>query len=202
MSLWKEVFPSIGNSATSTTAPLSNTVDVVDLRREFDSLVLGTYGETPIGRPFILRRMRRDSGNNLVSCSCVSEVTREPDRDYPCPFCLGSGTLWDEELITAYKVVASAPGGSNSASNYQKMPVGAMYSPAVRFFLSSTVVPTRDDRIVELELDAEGDIITPYNRIAIFELYLVRAMRADSGKIEYWICSGQTMGPKTQGFVG
>lgn len=201
MSDWKEVYPASATVTTPTTAPLPNVVDIVDLRREFDNLVLGYQGETPIGRPFILRRMRRDSSDNLIPCSCVHDLTQEPDRDFPCPYCQGSGNLWDEELITAYKVVASAPGGNNASSNFPKSEPGTMYLPAARFFVSYSVSPKRDDRIVEIELDDDGDAVTPYNRIAVFELMLVKAMRADNGKIEFWSCSGQTMGPKTQGSV-
>lgn len=201
MSDWKEIYPASATLTTPTTAPLPNVVDVVDLRREFDNLVLGYQGETPIGRPFILRRMRRDSSDNLIACSCVHNLTREPDRDFPCPYCHGSGWLFDEELVTAYMVVASAPGGSNAAANFPKTPPGTMYVPAARFFLSYEVNPKKDDRIVQIELDSNGDPVTPYNRIIVYEFMLVRAMRADNAKIEFWACSGQTMGPETQGSV-
>lgn len=145
--------------------------------------------------------MRRDSSDNLIACSCVHGLTKEPDRDFPCPYCYGSGWLFDEELVTAYMVVASAPGGSNAASNFPKMASGTMYVPAARFFLSYDVNPKKDDRIVEIELDSAGDPVTPYNRIAVYEFMLVRAMRADNAKIEFWACSSQKMGPETQGSV-
>lgn len=174
----------------------------LDLRTEFDNIVLGFMGETPIGRPFILRRMRRDSNDNLVPCTCVHDLTREPDRDRPCPYCLGAGNLWDEELISAYKVVAAAPGGSNAAANYQKMESGATYAPAARFFIPWNVAPRMADRIVEIELDSGGNAVTPYNRVAIYEFMLVRAMRGQNAKIEFWACNGQRMGPATQGYVG
>ncbi len=201
MSNWKEVYPGSSTVAVSTIAPLPNIVDVVDLRREFDNLILGYQGETPISRPFILRRMRRDSSDNLVPCSCVSTLTDEPDRDFPCPYCGGNGNLWDEELIRAYKVVAAAPGGSNAASNFPKTEAGSFYVPAARFFVSYSINPKKDDRIIEIELDADGNAIVPYNRVFVFEFMLVKAMRGDNGKIEFWSCSGQTMGPATQGLV-
>jgi hypothetical protein len=202
MSSWKELYPASSSVASSVVTPLPNAVDVVDLRSEFDNLVLGYQGETPIGRPFLFRRMQRDSSDNLVPCICLHDITQEPSRDFPCLYCYGSGYLWDEELVTAYKVVASAPGGSNAAINFPKSEPGTMYLPAARFFLSYSVVPKKDDRIVEIELDSEGDPILPYNRIAVFEFMLVKAMRADNGKIEFWSCSAQTMGPDTLGAVG
>jgi hypothetical protein len=199
MSDWEDLFPS--SVATSVTEPIPNIVDVVDLRREFDNLVLGSHGETPIGRTFILRRMRRDSEDNLVPCICLDDFTKEPDRDSICPFCIGSGYLFDEELVTAYMVVSAAPSGSNAAANFPKMKPGTMYVPSARFFLSYDVNPRREDRIVELELDSEGNPVTPYNRVAIYEFMLIRALRADDGRIEYWTCTCQKMGPTTQGLV-
>jgi len=201
MSDWSDLFP-LNYSRDNSLDPFPNIVDLVDLRREFNNLVLGSNGETPIGKPYILRRMRRDSEGSLVPCICVHPLTKEADRDYPCSICLGSGNLWDEELIHLYEVVASAPGGSNSSDNFHKMNVGTASLPASRFFLPYNLHPKRDDRLVELELDLDGNPTIPYIRIAIYELMLVRAMRSDSGKVDFWVCSGQKMGPSTKGYVG
>jgi hypothetical protein len=135
---------------------------------------------------------------NIVSSV---DLRTEFDNLIPCPYCLGNGFLWDEELIYAYKVVAAAPGGSNAAANFPKTEPGTMYLPAARFFLSYDANPKKDDRIVEIELDVNGDPVTPYNRIAVYEFMLVRAMRADNARIEFWACSGQKMGPETLGSV-
>jgi hypothetical protein len=202
MSDWNELFPASTSVSISDTAPIPNIVDVIDLRQEFNNLVLGYQGEIPIGRPFILRRMRRDSDDDLIPCVCLDVLTKEPSRDYYCSFCAGSGYLWDEELIYAYKTVSASPGGSNAAVNFSKTEAGTIYIPAARFFVSYDVAPRRPDRIVEIELDEDGSAVIPYNRTAIFELMLVRDMRSDNSKIDYWICNGQQMGPKTQGAVG
>jgi len=116
--------------------------------------------------------------------------------------CLGNGNLWDEELILLYEVVAAAPGGSNSADNFHKMNIGTASLPASRFFLPYNLNPKREDRLVELELDVDGSPTIPYIRIAVYELMLVRAMRSDAGKIDFWVCSGQKMGPSTKGHIG
>ena len=146
--------------------------------------------------------MRRDDSDDKVPCSCVSDLTLEPDRDYPCSFCSGRVFLWDEELVLAYKVVAAAPGGSNAAANFPKAPPGTLYLPSARFFLAYSINPRKDDRLVEIELDSEGDPVTPYNRTAVYEFMLVRAMRSGNARIEFWVCNGQVMGPETQGLVG
>lgn len=202
MADWMNMFPSSTDVETSTTAPITRSINDLDIRNEFDSLVLGQAGETPIGQTFIFRRMRRDDDGEMTRCVCVDTVTLEPDRDFPCPYCYGTGFLFDEELITGYKVIAAAPGGSNAAANLPKTEVGHMYVPAIRFFLSYDAGPTRNDRIIEVEMDAAGDAVQPYSRLAIYEFQLVRAMRGDNGKIEFWVCSGQRLGPETLGAVG
>ncbi len=201
MSDWLDLYPAVTSLTATTTSPYQSSVSGIDLRQEFEDLIYGRAGQDPIGQTFIFRRMRRDSDGELVPCICVSDITYEPDRDFPCPYCGGNGYLWDEELVTGYKTVAAAPGGSNAASNLPKTIVGLMEVPAVRFFLSYDVEPTREDRIVQVELDLAGDPTIPYVRIAYHELMLVRAMRGKDAEVAYWICSGQKMGPETQGAV-
>lgn len=199
MSNWKDIFPV--DIVASSTAPITTTTVDIDLRNEFASLLLGYNGGAKIAQPFILRRMRREDGE-LVPCSCVSETTKEPDRDYVCTNCLGRGFLWDEELIYGYRVVAASPGGSNAEVNSPALPVGRAYIPSMHFYFQYDASLTRDDRIVEIELDEEGVAVTPYNRIGTYEIMLVRAMRGTNGRIEFWVVNGQKMGPETYGAVG
>jgi hypothetical protein len=198
---WTNLFPSTTVISASPIAPVETATSTVDLRHEFDNLVLGGVGEPPIGQTFILRRMRRDSSGDMQPCFCVDDISHEPDRDFPCRTCFGSGWLWDEELVTGYKMVASPPAGSNASSNFQKIEAGTTYLPSIKFFLPYDTDLTRDDRILELELDVDGDPVEPYNRIAVYEVMLVRAMRSNYGKIAFWVCNTQKMGPPTQGSI-
>lgn len=198
---WENLYPDAVDLSSSPVAPITSSVDSVNLRTEFNSLLYGNNGEVPIGQPYLLRRMRRDSSDDLIPCICLDELTKEPDRDHFCPYCFGRGYLWDEILTTSYKVVAASPGGSNAEVNFQPTPFGSIYFPSGRFYFPSTLKVAREDRIVELELDSAGDAVLPYNRIAVYELMLVRAMRGDSGKIEFVVANGQMMGPETQGQV-
>jgi len=199
---WDNLYPSQRNTSTLSTLESGTGGNNINLRTEFLNLIYGRGGDDPIGQPFILRRMRRDSAGELVPCICVDEVTREPDRDFPCTFCLGAGNLWDEEIITGYKTIAASPGGSNSAANYPKHLGGTIELPASRFFLPHDVEPTRPDRIVLIQLDLDGNPVQPMVRTDIYELFLVRALREENAEVAYWICSGQKMGPDTHGYVG
>jgi hypothetical protein len=123
--------------------------------------------------------------------------------DFPCPYCHCRGYLFDEELLVGYKVVASSPTSSGAVANLPKAERGKSYLPSIRFFFSYDVVPTIDDRILEVDLDSGGSLVLPVKRIASYEILLVRAMRGNgAGKVEFWACSAQRLGPATLGEVG
>jgi hypothetical protein len=171
----------------------------VSLRTEFDSLLLGQSGETPIGQATILRRVRRNADDTPLQCACRDAVSMEPAVDYGCVYCLGVGYLFDEELVTSYKVVVTSLGESSVGSSLKKSVEGESYLPAARFYLQSSVMPYRYDQIVEVELGEDGSPVLPYNRTASYEIVLVRDMRGDYGRIEYWVCTAQRVGPRTVG---
>lgn len=201
MTSWRALYPTGVTESLTAPVPATSTIDIISLRTEFNSLLQGSSGEVPIGQTFILRRMRRNSDGALVQCICMDETYKEPDIDFPCSQCGGRGYLWDEELISGYKQVAAATSGSNAQVNMNKSTIGSLYVPAIKFYFKSDCAINKDDLIVEVDLDEEGIVITPYSRTAYYEVNLVRAMRADNGRIEFWVCDTQRIAPKTKGFL-
>lgn len=195
------LFPS--GVASSRTTPVAADAGEIDLREEFDSIINGGNGEIPKGTWFILRKMRRDSDGVITICPvCTEDGTKEPTRDYPCPYCLGSGYLWDEEWVKGYKVTITAPAGATAKANLVKHDIGEIYMPGARFWLPWDTVVTRRDRLTEVELDKEGNIIQPLNRLNNYEIELLRDLRGDYGRVEFIVCHCQILGPETQGYVG
>jgi hypothetical protein len=130
----------------------------------------------------------------------LDETYHEPDIDFPCSSCQGAGYLWDEEIIYGYRQVAAATSGSNAAVNFDKSEVGSLYVPATKFYFLYDANLKREDIIVDIELDVDGAPVLPYNRIGFQEVNLVRSMRSDNGRIEFWVCDTQRTGPKTHGY--
>jgi len=184
MSDRRDLFP---GSSVSSTSPNPTDGGEISLRDEMSSILRGTGGDVPKGQKFILRRMRTDDDGNFYTCTCVDETTLESDLDYPCPFCLGTGLLWDEELVTGYKVSLSAAAASK-ATDLIKAQYGVMELPAKVFYFEYDVNPHIKDVIVELQLDLEGDLTIPYIREAEYETNLLRPLRGDRGRVEYWAC--------------
>jgi hypothetical protein len=145
----------------------------------------GSATEIPKARKAVLRRMRRNSDGSLIIAPSVDELTHEPDMDTYDPFSMGERYLWDEELIDVRKVtVRSTEAGL--ADRDQFLAPGILNTQTVLFFCEYHVEPTYYDRIVELALDRDGDLITPYRRRRIYRAQSVVDYRSDTGRIEFW----------------
>lgn len=156
----------------------------VDLRSEFQQLMEGSSGEIPKQQSFILRRMRRDSDEELMACDCVDSLTKEPDKENVCVFCHGEGYYFDEVWVKGYTMFIGPKGGhSNRRTN---MAPGLISSYDKVFYLPYNTIITYDDKIVELKLDSNGKPIVPYRRKMIFRPETIMEMRADNGRIEYF----------------
>lgn len=196
MSSFKNLYP--GGTTATTTGPVPADLGTISLRDEMISLLTGTDGEIPKGQTFILRRMRRDDDGNLTECACVDTFTQEASLDFRCSYCYGHKYLFDEELVTGYKTNVSSV-SSSRAFDLAKTEFGALELPAMVFFFDYSVEPTLNDKIVLIELDLEGDPIIPYNRTFLYEINLLRDLRSDRGRVEFWACYCANESIKTKG---
>ena len=155
-----------------------------DLRKELGNTLDGHYPEVAKARQALLRKMRLDANGKLTKCGCVDSVTKEPDKDFFCPICHGEGYLWDETYIKVYKVLLKSDVG-NVYREVMKAP-GLQNSSMSVFFCKSLVDITQKDRIIELSLDAEGEVSTPFKRRALHKIVAAVDYRADNGRLEYW----------------
>jgi len=98
----------------------------ISMRHEFDQLLLGGDTGMPTGTPFLLRLIRYQPGTAIpLPCDCVDPVTREPDRDTPCPKCGGTGFLYDESIIYGWKFDKTSYSIDNEASPIGLLPDGS-----------------------------------------------------------------------------
>lgn len=156
----------------------------IDLRLEFQRFLFGSTFEEAKGQLGVLRRMRRDVNGDLIQCACVDPKTHEPDKDTPCPYCWGEGFLWDEEWVTWYKVQIRIRQGLPK----QQLPLepGIISIPMMMFYVQHNVLPTVDDKIVEVSLDVDGNVVIPCVRQNIYGIGTAEAFRSDNGRVEYW----------------
>jgi len=144
----------------------------------------GTHPEVAKKQSGMLRRMRRDTNGNKILCPCVDFVTKEPDKDRFCPVCYGEGFYWDEEALDIYRVVEDSD-VDNALRDQLKEP-GLLNIALVVFYIRYNSNITRDDKIVQLVLDTEGDAVEPEQRRDIWRINIAWDLRCDNGKLEYW----------------
>jgi len=198
-----DLYPSSSVSISTSPLRVADSGEI-SLGEELDSLLTGSGGDVPKGRVFILRRLRRDSNDVPTQCVCVSEGPyKQAEHDYPCPYCLGTGFLFDEISFVAYKVIVTSASGSGVAKGgLVKQEFGNMEEAEVKFYLKHTTVPKVRDRIVEIEYDVEGNIVSPLNRTTIYEVAVVRPMAGDNGRVEYFTVHVFRNYQGTEGTVG
>jgi len=133
----------------------------INLRKVMYDLLYGTSQEIAKGREGLLRRMRRDSNNDPIKCSCRDKISDEPDKDYYCRYCLGMGFFWDEVKIVYYR-------------------------DGEKFYIEYGTELTEEDYVVTLKLDASGSPSVPITRDKYFKIMDATPYRSDQGRTEYW----------------
>jgi len=148
----------------------------LDLRVELHRLLYGAIDEIAKGKVGLLRRMRRDSDGNLVRCPCRSQATDEPDRDFYCRYCQGSGSFWDEYKVIYFKDDNAFKRTESETQEFER----------VIFYFEWNVDITADDYIIEVALDKAGLPVIPVTRLKRYDILSANIFRSDGGRAEFW----------------
>lgn len=163
----------------------SNISPELDLRQEFDFILNGSAMISSKGSFGLLRSINIDINGNLILCDCVDKVTKEADKDYYCPLCMGERYIWTETLIKFYRVsVSTSDHGTETVWDKNK-PFGQMNIANHIFYLPFNTIIKVSDKIVDISLDIEGNIITPIKRQIIWKINDLTKFRGDRGRIEF-----------------
>lgn len=155
----------------------------IDLRTEFNNTIYGKNPEIEKGQAGLLRRFRLEDGAR-IKCPCVDVVTGEPDREIRCPVCLAEGYLWDETSLDFYHARVGTETSATAQDVLQK--AGLMNTETEVFYIPSTFDLTETDKIVLLQLNKDGTVVTPNRRLYLYRIAELRPMRLDSGRLEFW----------------
>lgn len=153
----------------------------IDLREELDDLFFGLSSGRRHGYFVLVRNMRRDAAGKLVGCSCRDPITNEGDPD--CSYCSGESTLWDENWNWTYSNFLGADSGQGARIQY--MPPGNVRVDYKVFYFRYDTVLKYGDKVVEVKLDTEGNVVLPLVRESIYQPQTIDRHRADNSRSEY-----------------
>lgn len=171
---------------------VANEEGEIDLRAELADLLRGTAGGLAHGHTFILRRARRNDDGSVKQCPCVNRFTGEADKDTVCLYCAGEKILFDEETFIGYSVQNKVTTGIQTVENSDiTTEAGRFNLPAMTLYTEYSLDPTREDIVVEIEHDLEGDPISPPIRLAKYRITDLVGFRSDNGRVEFFklLCS-------------
>lgn len=169
----RDLYPPTGSSSTA--------YGEIDLREEIDELFYGYKSGIRHGQLVVIRHLRRDGSGEPIPCSCLDEFTREADPD--CSYCDAERYLWDEEWHWAYSMYSGSDTGFANRLTY--MPPGGLRVDWRIFFVRYDTTIRYGDKVVEMKLDDEGEVVVPYIRESIYEPQTIQKFRSDNGRIEY-----------------
>lgn len=155
-----------------------------DMRQEMINTLDGFLPEIAKSQTGIIRRVRRDADNSPLECQCRDRITSEPDRDKYCPVCFGIGYYFDEEFVEFYKVLFDKT--FTSLRRHHMIEPGLVDASTVAFYMKYDVDLNKEDRVLEIQLDIEGNVISPVTCVAVYKIDKAWPFRADNGRVEYW----------------
>ncbi len=175
------LFGTVSTSSLLGSLTTTSSAREVDLRAELDELFFGHVSGVRHGHLVVLRNMRRENGGHPVKCTCLDPFTREADPD--CSFCLGERYLWDEGWAWTHSSYLGSDGGLASRITY--MPSGAMRVDSKVFYFRYDTNIRYSDKIIEMVLDTDGNVVVPYIRETIYRPGTIQRFRSDNGRLEY-----------------
>lgn len=157
----------------------------IDLRKEFDKILNGFGPESSKAILGLIRRIDLDSKGEPVKCPCVDRITNEQDRDYFCPICFGERYTWKEAYVKYYKVSISTDQHGDTTVWDKIKPFGLInLSLGVFYFRYDTLINV-SDKIIDIALNLEGNIIKPVQRQTIWAINQIAPFRSSHGRLEY-----------------
>ncbi len=172
-------------SGSSASVGYSVSSGEVDLREEYDDFVYGPSRDLSDGHGKIClhRRAVRDASGKVQYCTCkIASPGSHADPD--CNHCYGEGFLYEEEYAIGYWQYSGPSGGQSR--KLQRLNPGLVRTDLMVFYFRYDQNLKYGDKIVEVELDLEGNVIAGPVRKAIHRIENIAEMRSDHGRLEFY----------------
>ncbi len=152
----------------------------LNLQTELVDLLFTDKDCSPIKIPLIHKRIRNDTNNSLLRCSCTSNNYNE--GLLRCPYCKGFGYLYDEVIIEGYI-------HQGNASKFKHMfdmttEAGVNEKEVKLLFTPSTINIKAKDAIKTLSL-LNNKIKIPLEVLNVYRVYYTNKLRASTNDTDY-----------------
>jgi hypothetical protein len=159
----------------------------IDLRKELKEIIWDDKRGV-----YLLYRKCRFLNSLPEKCECNKGITLEPDIDTNCDVCKSYGYLFDDYIVRGYRSQTQAFSGYTGYQEMgKKINLFGLFYFEYDFISSKTGnnldIPTTYDKIIEVEMDINGQIQSPLRQRIRYDILSADSYRLDNmGRIEYY----------------
>jgi hypothetical protein len=162
----------------------------IDLRAEMKIILEGNEYTPRRGHWILLRRM-----DKRQRCVCWNKKGKDDEKysldkgkynepELRCPICNGEGWVYEDELHLVRRRLVSPEIGL--AASETETEIGWMNINYIVFYFQYYVSPDKGDKVIEIELDNDGNPVRPYIMKEVYRIAVAEPFRDQVGRIEFW----------------
>ena len=152
----------------------------VDLRQEFNDLVLGKGSYLGMG----IIMMHRIMDRNGVRCLCWNENRGSSSN---CKYCKGESYAWTEEWVRGYFTQTFGRSLTGATIANELRSAGIFDKDKAMMYLPYTATPATGDSLFRIRLDSEGKPYYPIERVEKWRCVNVEDRRQENGELAFWL---------------
>jgi len=152
----------------------------VDLRKEFNDLVLGHGTYTGIG-VFMLHRLMDRAGTR---CLCWNQNRGSSTN---CKYCKGESFQWTEQWVRGYFTQTFGRALTAATVANELLLPGIFDKDKAMMYLPHTATPETGDSMFRIRMDSEGKPYYPIERTEKWRCVNVEDRRQENGELAFWL---------------
>ena len=153
----------------------------VDLRKEFNDLVLGKGSYTGIG-VFMMHRIMDRTG---ARCPCWNQTRGSSSS---CRYCKGESFAWTETWVRGWFTQTYGRALTAATVANELLPPGIFDKDKALMYLPHTADPKTGDALFRIRMDSDGKPYYPIERTEKWRCVNVEDRRQENGELAFWLC--------------
>lgn len=159
---------------------LGSTVQGIDLRSEFNELVLGTSSSPGLG----IYMMHRILDRGKVRCACWNQNRGSSSH---CKFCKGESFSWSEIWVRGYFTQTYGRSLTAATQVNELRQAGQFDHDKCIIYLPAVYTPETGDAMFRIRLDVDGKPYYPFERVEKWRMVNVEDRRQENGEVAFWL---------------